>query len=223
MEKYLDKPFDMRLKSSFSALLLGPSRSGKTRFAVDVIRNANSMMTVPPTKTVYFYQEWNPGLFDDLRDQHHVSFFNEVPTLAMIKELCENEPQTLVVIDDYAMDINSDMATMFNVTSHHLNCNFLFLAQNTFNQNKYFREMTLNATYIIMFKNIRDKRQIKVFAQQFMPQNTKFVTEVYARAMEDSYAHLIFDLHQSTPETMRVYDRFNNPDKFIRVFQPKKK
>lgn len=50
-----------------------------------------------------------------------------------------------------------------------------FITQNIFHQGKGQRDTSLNAYYIVIFKNPRDKAQMRHLAQQVFPENPKIL------------------------------------------------
>lgn len=64
--------------------------------------------------------------------------------------------------------------------------------------------MSLNAHYMILFKNPRDASQISHLAKQMYPGKTKYVQEAYADATSKPYGYLFIDLKQDTPEYGRL-------------------
>ena len=70
-----------------------------------------------------------------------------------------SEP-SLIVVDDHMSDINQVVADIFTKISHHRNISILYLTQNLFDENKYVRTISLNAHYLVRFKNPRDASQV---------------------------------------------------------------
>lgn len=212
---------DMRIRRSSAILLAGPSQAGKTHFVANLIRGGDNIFEIPPTHYCYYYQEWNSGLFDELQKNHNIEFFNHVPSIQDIRDAVQKNSRTYFIIDDWAQDITGDIASLFKVQTHHLiECGLCLMTQNLFSQNKHFRDITLNATYLVLFKTPRDKKQLMTFASQFMPQNPSFIMQSFLRATETPYNPLIVDLHQRTLDSLRVFDRYLDRNHFIRVFQP---
>ena len=52
------KTVDVRLRSPFTAIVSGPTGSGKTSLLLDLIRQAASVATPPPVAIYYHYGEW---------------------------------------------------------------------------------------------------------------------------------------------------------------------
>jgi len=66
------------------------------------------------------------------------------------------------------------------------------------------REITLNAQYILLCKNRRDKSQIMHLGKQLFPGQSKFFQEVYENATKNPYSYLFIDLRSETPEQLRL-------------------
>jgi len=66
-----------------------------------------------------------------------------------------SEPR-LLVINDLMQETNETVANLFTKGSHHRNVSVVYLAQNFFPKNKFVRTMSLNARYMVFFKNSRD-------------------------------------------------------------------
>ena len=73
-----------------------------------------------------------------------------------------------------------------------------------FNKGPNTRTISLNAHYIIMFKNPRDRSQISFLARQMYPKKSKFLEDAYDDATQNPHSYLIMDLKQSTHEDLRV-------------------
>ena len=59
---------DMRLKSPFTALIAGPTGSGKTRTMFKLIENKGWVCTEPPVEIHYCYGMWQDA-FDTMMDK----------------------------------------------------------------------------------------------------------------------------------------------------------
>ena len=68
---------DPRFKHPFTAIIAGPSRSGKSMFCMRLIRNARECIAPPPERIVYCYSVYQP-LFDQFSN---VEFVEGLPDL----------------------------------------------------------------------------------------------------------------------------------------------
>ena len=93
-----------------------------------------------------------------------------------IIEFCEGLPRPedysndplspkLVIIDDLMRESSScdAIVDLFTKDSHHKNLSVILISQNLFHQGQ--RNISLNANYIVVFKNPRDRAQIRHLAR----------------------------------------------------------
>ena len=85
--------------------------------------------------------------------------------------------RNLFIIDDMMGDKDAVIAKLFTKKSHHGNLSVI--VQNLFHQSKDHRTISLNASYIILTKNIRDASQTIHLAKQLYPSNTKFFQHLH--------------------------------------------
>lgn len=158
---------------------------------------------------IYFYNQWQPQ-YDDLDRQIRVQWIEGAPTLDQITNLTfkfRNTGGSIVVIDDFAHILDKSIVELFTVYSHHGNCSIILLTQNLFDKNPIYRTISLNSTYISIFKNPRDKLQISAFARQINPSNSRYVIDSYMAATRGAYSYLFFDNHQKTNDNFRLRSR----------------
>jgi hypothetical protein len=107
-------------------------------------------------------------------------------------EFCEGLPRSkdyssdplspkLVIIDDLTRESSSSDAIVdfFTKNSHHKNLSVILISQNLFHQGREQRDISLNANYIVVFKNPRDRAKIWHLARQVFPDDLKFLEEAY--------------------------------------------
>lgn len=195
---------DLRLKTPFSMIVASPSKSGKSTLVCKLLARAKTYFDVSPSRVVYFYNMWSPT-FEEWSDKvENLEFKRGMCTREWIEENCSSEPNVTVILDDQAMNITKDISEIFAVASHQYRINFIFLAQNLFTKNKFFRDASINATYIIVGKNPRDQSSIRYLAQQMLPSRSKEIMEAYLSATTRPYTHLLLDFGQNTPEHLRL-------------------
>lgn len=208
---------DMRFKSPFSLMCAGASKSGKSSLVFKLIKHRDKLFTNPEQQgnTYVFYTEYQP-LFQEYNE--YVREFVQGPcTMKWLRENCDSNGKTItVVLDDLAQDSEAmaEASTIFSVGSHHLNVNVIFLTQNLFSKNKHQRDLSLNASYMILFRNPRDKSQIFNFAKQFMPSRPRTVREIYELATKLPFSYLLFDMNQITEERYRLISHLFSEDGF---------
>lgn len=169
-------------------------------------------------RILFYYSEWQPGYIEY---GDNVEFHEGLPQ--NIDYSSDPRPK-LVIIDDLMREAsNNTVIDLFTKGSHHKNLSVIFITQNLFHQGRGMRDISLNANYIVIFKNPRDRAQIRHLAQQVCPENTKFLQEVYNDATTIPHGYLLLDLKQSTPDNCRFRTSIFPDDEYQYVYIPRKK
>ena len=205
---------DVRMRHPFTALVSGPTGCGKSYFVRELLRHRASHIDVTFHDVIWCYGEWQP-LYDKVRKEMGVKFHEGV-----LHNVPKDGKPRLVVIDDLMREADAHVVDMFTKGSHHRNLSVIFITQNLFYQNRGQRDISLNAHYIIVFKNPRDAAQITYLARQIVPENPKFIQEAYRDATSTPHGYLLIDLKQSTDDTVRY--RTLIFDKQPVIYVPKK-
>ena len=180
----------------FTCIVAGPTGCGKTEWVKRFIQHIQDLVRPSPTQIVWSYAEWQPT-YRSL--PNYVSVVQGLPDIPNYNK----EPQ-LIVIDDQ-MDHNDRRITnLFTKGSHHRNISVMYIVQNLFDKNKEHRTISLNAHYLVVFKNPRDGSQIVHLAKQMYPGKTRYVQHAFELSTQRPHGYLLIDLKQSTPEGMRL-------------------
>jgi len=83
----------------------------------------------------------------------------------MSEAVFDGSESTLLILDDLMSETNELVANVFTKISHHRNVSVVYLTQNLFDKNKYARTISLNAHYLVLFKNPRDATQFATLAK----------------------------------------------------------
>lgn len=118
-------------------------------------------------------------------------------------------------------ETTSGIVDIFTKGSHHRKVSVFYITQNLFHQGRGQRDISLNANYIIYFKNPRDRAQISHLARQIFPENTKFIREAYSDATTRPHGYLLFDLKQDTSENFRFRTNVLPDEQPTFVYVPK--
>jgi len=130
----------------------------------------------------------------------------------------------LVIIDDLMRESSSSevIVDLFTKGSHHKNLSVILISQNLFHQGRGQRDISLNANYIVVFKNPRDRAQIRHLARQVYPDDPKFLEEAYYDATSRPHGYLLLDLKQSTPDKYRFRTCIFPDDTMHYVYVPRR-
>lgn len=201
--------FDARLKNPSTFIVSGPSQSGKTSLVVDILKNGSTLFEDPRClqQVYYFYKQWQPKYDEMQRSGLNVEFIQRLPNVAQIRDyatVLASSGGCVMILDDFMQEVSKDISVLFSALSHHLKITTFLLTQNLFYRNPVFRDISLNATYIILFKNPRDASQISTFARQYRPGKNNFITQIYKHVTKDPHTYVLFDNHQATPDIIRI-------------------
>lgn len=202
-----------------SIVIAGPTRSGKTFFVIKCLRHA--LIQPFPSRIIYLYKEWQSA-YEELKLLIPSIEFHEGIDEESLNSITVAE-KNLVIIDDLMSSAGDSkrISHLFTQESHHKNLTVMFLVQNLFYQGKEMRNISLNAHYLILYKNPRDKSQIRFLAQQIFPENSKFLCNVFHHATQEPFSYLVIDCHPDTKEEYRIITNIF-PGEGIRFYLPTK-
>lgn len=183
-------------------LVSGPTQCGKTHFVWKVLMH--KLIQPEPERIIWVYGEWQ-----DSFDQYKILF----PNIEFMKNISretynnlDHAKRNLVVLDDKMAEMadNPLLGDLFTKGSHHKNLTVMFLVQNVYHKGKYMRTASLNAHYIVAFKNSRDTSQFGVLARQANPRKAKILQQVFDDATSQPHGYLLLDFHPNTEEKLRA-------------------
>ena len=179
----------------------GPSGSGKTEFVQKLIDYRADLFTVTPLKVTYCYKEW----------QHAYSIMQEkFDFIKFLEGIPEDENEIvsdisiphLVVFDDMLGEKDEEKIKLwFTRKGHHRNASVIYITQNMFQQTKSSRTISLNARYMILFRNERDALQVKTLAHQMQAPH---LISAYQDSTSVEHGYLVIDFHPRTSKHMKL-------------------
>jgi len=207
----------------FTCTIAGPSRSGKTVFVQKLLQACELYIEPAPARVVWVYGVPNEAQMKRIQDStpnYAIQFTDQIPGMDEFSV----EESTLLIIDDMMHDAGKSkvVADLFTKGSHHRNVSVILILQNLFHQGNRMRDIHLNANYLVLFNNPRDKSQIKHLARQSFPDYKNFLVDAYSKACSKPHGYLVLDFTVSTPADHRVSTGIFPPD-IVRVFIPSSK
>lgn len=187
----------MKFQLPCSILLCGPSFSGKSFMVAQLIKER--MFEPWPDVILWVYTEDQP-LFDTVSGVEFIEGFSADDIEEKI-----GDRTAMLIIDDCMAQAACDpkLTAFFTKKVHHRGISVCFIIQRLFPPEKEFRTMSLNASYLILTKNCRDKSQIATLGSQVAP-GSRFLQESYRDATRDPFGYIVLDFKQETPESLRV-------------------
>ena len=205
METVLYNPNDIQLKHPFTSILTGPTGCGKTTFIKKLLENLENVMVPRPQRIIYCFSIWQKTFDELLLNNPSIEFKQG---LIDVQEI-DKDVLNLVIIDDLMNELKDDatLSEFFTKGSHHRNMSVIFMTQNLFVQGKQMRSVSLNAHYLIVFKNPRDKAQFACLSRHMYPSKQKFLIECFENATQGPYGYIFLDFKQTTKDELRVRTR----------------
>jgi hypothetical protein len=204
---------DVSIKWPFKWTLVGSSGSGKTNFSLEIVKNAQKLFDLPPTKIIIVYKVFQ-DIYKYFNNYINTSFYAE-DEVDFEEVTLNNTERLLIICDDlYFSKKLNEIAEQFLIKGRHRNTSWLVLTQSIFNQ-PALKNISRNSSHITLFKSVR-LNEPHIFFSQLRPKSSKVLQNIYAQATEKSYSYLDIDLSQTCPDKLRY--KTNIFDKFIPVF-----
>jgi len=109
-----------------------------------------------------------------------------------------------VILDDLLNDVYSKhVCDLFTKGRHYRNISVILIRQNLFHQGRYCRDISLNAKYVVLLKNVRDKNQLMFLARQVYPENSASLYKAYLDATQRPHGYRLLDLSQDNDDRLR--------------------
>ena len=173
------------------------------------------MFNKPVNKIYYFYSVWQDLFNENTSDK--IQYIKKIPDEKFINEISDGHHKILIIDDLQISALNNDfIANLFTRESHHRNLSIFLILQNLFHQGKYARDISLNTHYFILFRNPRDKNQIKILGNQLGIKEK--LERAYNMATERPYSYLMVDL---SPRSESQYMLSGNilPDEYTVIYK----
>lgn len=202
--------YDARLITPFNCIISGVSKSGKTTLVKNLLTLSQDLFTKKPSHVILYYK-FMQDIYQDMLEKQLINELVQINdedfSYETIREKItpyQHENGCLILFDDTMTDITDDFEQIFTNLSHHHNTSVIFITQNLFYNNSSYRTMSLNADYLFIMKNARDKQQISILAKQFCPGNSTYVVQSFTDATKSPFSYLLIDFTQNCPDPLRL-------------------
>ena len=160
----------LRFKHHFTCIRAGPNSFGKSTFCISFLQIINTLSTEQQFKRgiICCYSKKTAVPHKQLSELNkNVQYHKGVPRYNFAN--AQGEP-CLIILDDLLTEVYSeDVCVLFTRGSHHRNIRVILITQNLFHQDRNCSDISLNAKYLVLFKNVRDKRQFSIWRIKCYP------------------------------------------------------
>ncbi len=213
--------FDPRLKSPFTCIINGSSKSGKTFLIDHILKNQKQTTTEEKyEQIVIWYQNYQEIYSNWAKLAPTVLFHKGFPVEAegYMLEMFGLQTSSILIIDDLDVlekDVSSIIARYFTVYSHHRNVSIILATHHLFMQAKQSVLLSRNADYMILLPSPRDKSAVRTLGYQCKPQNSMFLLSAFEMATEKEHGYLLCDWTSGTSEEYRYRETFTTTKPII--------
>ena len=109
------------------------------------------------------------------------------------------------------------VAQLFTVHGRHLDLSLAFLSQRLFKNDEFFRQISQNSDYMIIFKNPRNTREIRTLAGQITSRSLELVN-IYNHATRDPYSYLFINLTQEVIPQLQYLTQIFSTSGVVNVY-----
>jgi hypothetical protein len=197
----------------FRAYVCGPSNSGKTKLLENILLNREKLINKPIDRIVFCFRE-DQDSYKSLRNDD-IEFHKGLIDSSIFDPKFNN----LLIIDDLMDECkdSKEILKLFTVESHHRNISVFLVSQNIYTKGQCSRDINLNSSNMIIFKNPRDNIQISVLARQMFPNKSTAFMEAFRDATSIPHGYLFLDFNQKTNDKLRLQTNILRPNRVIYV------
>lgn len=182
-------------------ILFGNSGSGKSHMLSEIISRRDELIDGKIDKIIYC-AKYDTSMPLQLRNDPILQFHENLPSEEIIRN--ESGKNVLIVLEDllesaFASTIVSELFT----AGRHRGLNVILSSQSLFPNYRNARSISLNANYIIIFRNLRDLSQTNTLARQVCPSNSKQFYQMYLNNVNKPFSYLLLDFTPETPDILR--------------------
>ena len=195
----------LKLLANSNILVIGSTGAGKTTAVFEII--TRKLIHPFPKKIFYLYATYQP-MFDEWKDK--ITFVQGLK----LDVINDYEDSKLLIIDDLILDISKELANHVIIGSHHKQTTTIFITHSLYLNNEFYRLISNNSQYILLFKNKRNFSQISRLATQILGGEKHRLLEAYKYI--GSYEFVLLSFHPKVPDELLVIT--NLFDKCISVY-----
>ena len=210
--------YSLQLRHPFGLLVSGSTKTGKTTFVKRLLTNLQVMIDPPSEDIKYFYSEYQDTFAEIKSLVPWIEFVEGVPDT--IFDSINPKTRNLYIFDDMMGERVAVIAKLFTKKSHHGNLSVIYIVENLFHRSKDHRTISLNASYIVLTKNVRDASQVIHLGKQIYPHNAKFFQQACQIATAEPFSYLFIDLTPTCPDETRLRSGIFPTDKHY-VYVPR--
>ncbi len=183
----------------------GPTQSGKSFWVAQLLENAQQLMEEEPSKITWYSPHGHIPLFlQNVESKLGLPWDQQQQEEEADSEQQQQQQHRLIILDDFAdLTKNSkELTALFTKHSHHTNTSIIQITQNLFWAGADARTRSLNVHYLVLMRQLRDQKQIRLLARQVTQREDQFrnFLDAYNDATASrAYSYLFVSFHPRDP------------------------
>lgn len=196
----------INLETPFRIIISGNSGSGKSSLIKDIVLNMDRLSNASFQK-IFYCCKYISSIPKDLLEK--VIFVDGLPTAEMVRN--DENIEILFIIDDMMNDVfKSDIVCDLVLTGRNRKLSTIITTQNLFATAN--RDVMLQATHLIVFRNLRDKSSFNNLSRQVNPTASREFTDMYTNNVRNLFDYLVLDFSPKCQDIFRYRSSlFENP------------
>ena len=187
----------VKLHTPTNMAIYGPTQSGKTKFVLQLLKQANTMFTEHVDEIYYCYGAYQQA-YEEIKTVAGVDKTVLYAGMPLVKDCVKwsyMKNHIIIVFDDLMTELgkDKDMVKFVTVNCSHNGITMIVLLHNIFQPG--LRTLSINTHYVVLFKNKRDSLQVEMFGRRVMKDRLKYFFDCYRKATQNPYGYLFVDLH----------------------------
>jgi hypothetical protein len=195
---------DLQFKQPFTCIISSLTGSGKSSLCIRLLQHLDTLCTEHNYHgdIVWCYSEKSAVPTYDLVELGKEIHYREGVSTEFGK--ATGGLPSLFILDDLLNEAYfREVCNLFTKGSHHRNLGVILITQNLFHQGKHCRDISLNAKYLVLLKNVRDKEQFLYLVRQEDPEHPDSLYNSYQNVTQRPHSYFILDFAQDTDYLLR--------------------
>lgn len=198
-----DSVYDFRLENDSSMIITGPSKSGKSTFVINMMKQKDRLFRHPIQRVWWFYGIESP--FHETLKTFNVCMKQGLPSQDDLSQITRHD---LVILDDLQQESKTceDITNLFLKATHHKEFFAIQINQYIYGDKEQ-RMRNGNAHYFVAFNNPRNQQQLGQFVSKMFPKgNTSLIYRIFHDVMktEGKYGYLFIDFTPQCDSNLRL-------------------
>ncbi len=185
-------------------VIAGPTMSGKSLFALNLIIHRETVYTAHFNRIIYSLPESSLHLHQDFvkKLQEACNYIEIVEGLPDIEEqhlAADKSTHKLVILDDLMVKAfaSSNILELITKTSHHSNISVVIITQSMFLPAKHRLTLVRNCSEKVIFHDKIDQMQLSILSRQIFPSKPNFLKEcfefIYKTTQKNDLKYVLLD------------------------------